>query len=105
MVVGETDEEAWQTARPAAEKLTAEYRRTGEKVKRRISTEEELETERWLRRVAIVGGPDTVTARITELQDEFGYGNFILRLSPRMICHPQRLASLTVTAQASIASR
>ena len=47
-------------------------------MKRRISTEEELETERWLREVAIVGGPDTVAARIGELQDELGFGNFML---------------------------
>ncbi len=78
VVVGETDEEAWQAAWPAAEKLTAGYRRTGEQVKRRISTEEELETNRWLREVAIVGSPDTVSARIAELQDELGFGNFML---------------------------
>jgi alkanesulfonate monooxygenase SsuD/methylene tetrahydromethanopterin reductase-like flavin-dependent oxidoreductase (luciferase family) len=77
-VVGETDKEAWQIARPAAEKLTAGYRRSGEQVKRHISTEEELETERWLREVAIVGSPDTVSARIAELQDEIGFGNFML---------------------------
>jgi len=78
VVVGETDEEAWKAAWPAAEKLTAGYRRTGEQVKRRISTEEELETERWLREVAIVGSPQTVSARIVELQQELGFGNFML---------------------------
>ena len=78
VVVGETDEEAWKAAWPAAEKLTAGYRRTGEQVKRRISTEEELETERWLREVAIVGSPQTVSARIMELQKELGFGNFML---------------------------
>jgi alkanesulfonate monooxygenase SsuD/methylene tetrahydromethanopterin reductase-like flavin-dependent oxidoreductase (luciferase family) len=78
VVVGDTDQEAWQAAWPAAQKLTAGYRRSGEQVKRRISTEEELETERWLREVAIVGSPDTVTARIAALQDELGFGNFML---------------------------
>jgi len=78
VVVGQTDEEAWRAAWPAAAKLTAGYRRSGEQVKRRISTEEELETERWLREVAIVGSPDTVSARIAELQDELGFGNFML---------------------------
>ena len=78
VVVGETDEEAWRTAWPAAEKLTAGYRRSGEQVKRWISTEQDLETERWLREVAIVGSPDTVSARIAELQDELGFGNFML---------------------------
>lgn len=77
VVVGETDEEAWKAAWPAAEKLTAGYRRTGEQVKRRISTEEELETERWLREVAIVGSPQTVSALIMELQKDLGFGNFM----------------------------
>ena len=55
IVVGETDEDAWRAAWPAGERLTAGYRRGGEQVRRRISTEDELETERWLREVAIVG--------------------------------------------------
>ena len=75
VVVGETDEAACRTARPAAEKLTAGYRRTGEQVRRRISTEDELETERWLREVAIVGSPHTVAERIAALHDELGFGS------------------------------
>jgi len=78
VVVGETDDAAWQAAWPAAEKLTAGYRRGGEQVRRRISTEDELETERWLREVAVVGGPDTVAERIADLHAEFGFGNFML---------------------------
>ncbi len=78
VVVGESDEAAWQAALPAAEKLTAGYRRGGEQVRRRISTEEELETERWLREVAIVGSPDTVAQRIAALHEEFRFGNFML---------------------------
>src|SRR6516162_3991164 len=78
VVVGESDAAAYKTALPAAEKLTAGYRRSGEQVKRRISTEEELETERWLREVAIIGSPDTVAAGIAELRDEFAFGNFML---------------------------
>ena len=78
VVVGETDAAAYQAARPAAEKLTAGYRRGGEQLKRRISTEEELETERWLSEVAIVGSPDTVAERIAALHEELGFGNFML---------------------------
>lgn len=78
VVVGETDQAAWQAAWPAAEKLTAGYRRSGEQVRRRISTEQDLETERWLREVAIVGGPDTVAERIVALHDELGFGSIQL---------------------------
>jgi len=56
----------------------AGYRRSGEQVRRRISTEDKLDPERWLREVAIVGGPDTVAERIGALHDEFGFGNFML---------------------------
>jgi alkanesulfonate monooxygenase SsuD/methylene tetrahydromethanopterin reductase-like flavin-dependent oxidoreductase (luciferase family) len=78
VVVGETDAAAYQAARPAAEKLTAGYRRGGDQVRRRISTEEELETERWLHEVAIVGSPDRVAERVAALHDELGFGNFML---------------------------
>jgi alkanesulfonate monooxygenase SsuD/methylene tetrahydromethanopterin reductase-like flavin-dependent oxidoreductase (luciferase family) len=78
IVVGETDAAAWHAAWPAAEKLTAGYRRSGEQVRRRISTEAELEPERWLREVAIVGSPDTVAGRIAGLRAELGFGNFML---------------------------
>jgi alkanesulfonate monooxygenase SsuD/methylene tetrahydromethanopterin reductase-like flavin-dependent oxidoreductase (luciferase family) len=78
VVVGDSDKAAWEAALPAAEKLTAGYRRSGEQVKRRISTEKELEPERWLREVAIVGGPDTVARRIADLHREFGFGSFQL---------------------------
>jgi alkanesulfonate monooxygenase SsuD/methylene tetrahydromethanopterin reductase-like flavin-dependent oxidoreductase (luciferase family) len=78
IVVGETDAAAWHAAWPAAEKLTAGYRRSGEQVRRRISTEAELEPERWLHEVAIVGSPDTVAGRIAGLRAEFGFGNFML---------------------------
>jgi alkanesulfonate monooxygenase SsuD/methylene tetrahydromethanopterin reductase-like flavin-dependent oxidoreductase (luciferase family) len=78
IVVGETDAAAWHAARPAAEQLTAGYRRGGEQVRRRIATEDELATERWLREVAIVGSPDTVAGRIAVLRDELGFGNLTL---------------------------
>jgi len=78
VVVGETDADAWQAARPAAERVTAGFRRGGEQVRRRISTEDQLEPERWLREVAIVGSPDTVAERVAALQQEFGFGNFML---------------------------
>jgi alkanesulfonate monooxygenase SsuD/methylene tetrahydromethanopterin reductase-like flavin-dependent oxidoreductase (luciferase family) len=78
VVVGETDEAARRVALPAAERLTAGYRRGGEQVRRRISTDDELETERWLREVAIVGSPDTVAERIGALHEQLGFGNFML---------------------------
>lgn len=78
VVVGETDEAARVAARPAAEKLTAGYRRTGEQVKRRISTEDELETERWMNEVAIIGSPETVAGRIAALHDDLGFGSIQL---------------------------
>jgi len=78
VVVGESDAAAYTAALPAAEKLTAGYRRSDEQVKRRISTEEELETERWLREVAIIGSPETAPHGIAELRDEFAFDNFML---------------------------
>jgi len=78
IVVGETDEAAHQTARPAAERLTAGYRRGGDQLRRGILTEEEHDTELWLREVAIVGSPDTVAERIAAFHAEFGFGNFML---------------------------
>lgn len=78
IVVGESDEAAWRAARPAGEKLTAGYRRGGEQVKRRISMEDELEPERWLNEVAIVGSPETVAGRIAALHEEFGFGSLQL---------------------------
>jgi alkanesulfonate monooxygenase SsuD/methylene tetrahydromethanopterin reductase-like flavin-dependent oxidoreductase (luciferase family) len=78
VVVGESDAAAWDAALPAGQRLTAGYRRGGEQVKRHISTEEELEPERWLREVAIVGGPDTVAERIAALHAEFGFGSLQL---------------------------
>jgi alkanesulfonate monooxygenase SsuD/methylene tetrahydromethanopterin reductase-like flavin-dependent oxidoreductase (luciferase family) len=78
IVVGESDAAAWKAARPAAERVTAGFRRGGEQVRRRISTEDQLEPERWLREVAIVGSPDTVAERVAALQQEFGFGNFML---------------------------
>jgi alkanesulfonate monooxygenase SsuD/methylene tetrahydromethanopterin reductase-like flavin-dependent oxidoreductase (luciferase family) len=78
VVVGETAAAAQRAAWPAAEKLVAGYRRGGDQLRRGILTEEELDTERWLREVAIVGSPDTVAERIDALQAEFGFGNFML---------------------------
>lgn len=78
VVVDETDEAAFHTARSAGEKLTAGYRRTGEQVRRNISTEAELEAERWLREVAIVGSPQTVAERIAALHDMLGFGSIQL---------------------------
>lgn len=41
-------------------------------------TEDEHDTERWLREVAIVGSPETVGERVVALHAEFGFGNFML---------------------------
>jgi len=78
VVVGDTDEAAYRAARPAAERLTAGYRRGGDQLRRRILTEEEHDTERWLREVAIVGGPETVAERVGALHAEFGIGGLQL---------------------------
>ena len=78
VVVAESDEAAWKAAWPAGERLTAGYRRGGEQVRRQISTEDELETDRWLNEVAIVGGPETVAQRVLALHEEFGFGGFQL---------------------------
>jgi alkanesulfonate monooxygenase SsuD/methylene tetrahydromethanopterin reductase-like flavin-dependent oxidoreductase (luciferase family) len=63
---------------PAAEKLTAGYRRGGDQLRRGILTEEEHDTERRLREVAIVGSPETLAERVAALHAEFGFGNFML---------------------------
>jgi len=78
VVVGETDESARQAAWPAAERLTAGYRRGGDQLRRGILTEAEHDTERWLREVAIVGSPETVAERVAALHAEFGFGGFQL---------------------------
>jgi alkanesulfonate monooxygenase SsuD/methylene tetrahydromethanopterin reductase-like flavin-dependent oxidoreductase (luciferase family) len=78
VVVGETDEAARQAAWPAAEKLTGGYRRGGDQLRRGILTEEEHDTERWLREVAIVGSPETVAARVAALHAEIGFGGLQL---------------------------
>jgi alkanesulfonate monooxygenase SsuD/methylene tetrahydromethanopterin reductase-like flavin-dependent oxidoreductase (luciferase family) len=78
IVVGESDEAARQAARPAAQRLTANYRRGGDQLRRRILTEDELDAERFLDDVAIVGGPATVAARIAALHDELGFGSLQL---------------------------
>jgi alkanesulfonate monooxygenase SsuD/methylene tetrahydromethanopterin reductase-like flavin-dependent oxidoreductase (luciferase family) len=78
VVVGETDEAARQAAWPAAERLTGGYRRGGDQLRRGILTDEDQETERWLREVAIVGSPETVAARVAVLHAEFGFGGLQL---------------------------
>ncbi len=78
VVVGETDEAARQAAWPAAERLTGGYRRGGDQLQRGILADEEHETERWLREVAIVGGPETVAARVADLHAELGFGGLQL---------------------------
>ncbi len=78
IVVGETHDAALQAARPAAERLTTGYRRGGDQLRRGILTEDEHDTERWLREVAVVGSPETVAERIAALHAEFGFGGFQL---------------------------
>jgi alkanesulfonate monooxygenase SsuD/methylene tetrahydromethanopterin reductase-like flavin-dependent oxidoreductase (luciferase family) len=78
IVVGETDADALRAARPAAERLTSGYRRGGDQLRRGILTEDEHDTERWLREVAVVGSPETVAERIAALHAEFNFGGFQL---------------------------
>lgn len=78
VVVGETDKAALRVARPAAERLTSGYSRGGDQFRRGILTEEEHDTERWLREVAIVGSPETVAERVVALHSEFGFGSLQL---------------------------
>jgi alkanesulfonate monooxygenase SsuD/methylene tetrahydromethanopterin reductase-like flavin-dependent oxidoreductase (luciferase family) len=78
IVVGETDEAARKAAWPAAERLTTGYRRGGDQLRRGILTDEEHDTERWLREVAVIGSPETVADRIAALHADFGFGGLQL---------------------------
>ena len=78
IVVGDSDSEARKAAEPAAARLTAGYRRGGDQLRRGILNEADLDAERFLNEVAIVGGPEAVAARIVALHDEFGFGGMQL---------------------------
>jgi alkanesulfonate monooxygenase SsuD/methylene tetrahydromethanopterin reductase-like flavin-dependent oxidoreductase (luciferase family) len=71
--VGESDrqarKDAWPTVVAQAQRLhTIGLWRRGYV----ITTEEDLESERFYHETAIVGGPETVAARIAELRDTYG---------------------------------
>lgn len=71
--VGESDRQArkdvWPTAIQQAKRLhmIGARRRGG-----LVTTEEDLEPERFYHETAIIGGPETVAARIAELRDRYG---------------------------------
>jgi alkanesulfonate monooxygenase SsuD/methylene tetrahydromethanopterin reductase-like flavin-dependent oxidoreductase (luciferase family) len=71
--VGESDRQArkevWPTVVQQAERLHSIglWCRGG-----LVTTEKELESERFYQETAIVGGPDTVAARISDLRDRYG---------------------------------
>ena len=70
--VGESDRqarrEAWPTVVQQAQRLRKIALRRGDLV----ITEEDLDPERFYHETAIVGGPETVAARIAELRDRYG---------------------------------
>ncbi len=71
--VGESDEQAWAEAGQYVDAQSQTLRSFG--IWRRgelISTLEELETERFRHETAIVGGPETVAARLAALRDDLG---------------------------------
>ena len=80
--VGESDrqarKDAWPTVVQQAQRLhTIGLWRRGDL----ITTEEDLEPERFYHETAIVGGPDTVAARIAQLRDDYGVRRFNLLAS------------------------
>lgn len=71
--VGESDAQARVDAWPVAARQAARLHQIG--LWRRgddITTEADLEPERFYHETAIIGGPRTVTERITQLHDEHG---------------------------------
>lgn len=69
--VAESDELARQQAWTLVVALAGQQRRAGaDQRPGRITTEADLEPERFYRETAIVGGPDTVTRRIRGLHEQ-----------------------------------
>ncbi len=70
--VGESDEVARREAWPTVVALTTRLKRIGISRSGLVMAAEDLEPERFFREMAIIGGPETVTARIGELRDTLG---------------------------------
>ncbi|MCC7371677.1 MAG: LLM class flavin-dependent oxidoreductase [Chloroflexi bacterium] len=70
--VSASDEQARREVWPTILDLTAKLRQVGIARSRRVIAEEELEPERFMAEVAIVGGPETVAARIAGLHARLG---------------------------------
>jgi alkanesulfonate monooxygenase SsuD/methylene tetrahydromethanopterin reductase-like flavin-dependent oxidoreductase (luciferase family) len=71
--VGESDRQArkdvWSTVIQQAQRLRNIGSRSRDGL---VTTEEDLEPERFYHETAIIGGPETVSARIAELRDRYG---------------------------------
>lgn len=77
--VGDSDRQARKDAWPTVVQQARRLQQIG--LSRRgdlITTEHALEPERFYHETAIVGGPDTVVARIAELRDRYGLRRFNL---------------------------
>ncbi len=70
--VGESDDAARREIWPTVLSLTARLRQVGIHKSTGIISEEELESDRFVRDVAIVGGPATCADKIAALQCEVG---------------------------------
>lgn len=71
--VGESDRQARKDIWPIAVQQAQRLRNIG--LPRRgglVTTEQDLEPERFYHETAIIGGPETVAARISELRDRYG---------------------------------
>jgi alkanesulfonate monooxygenase SsuD/methylene tetrahydromethanopterin reductase-like flavin-dependent oxidoreductase (luciferase family) len=70
--VSSRDEAARREVWPTILDLTAKLKQVGIARSRRVIAEDELEPERFISDVAIVGGPETVAARVADLQERHG---------------------------------
>ncbi len=74
--VAETDARARDESRGAMATLAEGFRTSGHIQRGFVVDEEQLDSEKFEREFAIVGGPDTVAARIEELRQSTGCGRF-----------------------------
>jgi alkanesulfonate monooxygenase SsuD/methylene tetrahydromethanopterin reductase-like flavin-dependent oxidoreductase (luciferase family) len=70
--VGESDHQARKDAWPVVVQQAQRLHKIALRRKGLVITEEDLEPERFYHETAIVGGPETVAARIAELRDRYG---------------------------------
>jgi alkanesulfonate monooxygenase SsuD/methylene tetrahydromethanopterin reductase-like flavin-dependent oxidoreductase (luciferase family) len=69
--VAESDAAARQQAWPVVEQLTARLRTAGQQS---LGGKANFEAEHFFAHTAVIGSPDTVTQRLTELRDDLGVG-------------------------------